>query len=146
MNRRHALIKPNRKVMVDRLMYRYLLLIICLFMTTDIINCSGNFSRSTSSRPFGTTEIENKSKSIDWMEHRWNGFSSCLFNITIQTCSEHINKVCRMMLRIVVLWWVRYCIIILIDYVLVETCSIHRTVLVQKVYHHHHQSSLKTQQ
>jgi hypothetical protein len=32
-------------------------------MTTDIINCSGNFSRSTSSRSFGTTEIDNKGKS-----------------------------------------------------------------------------------
>jgi hypothetical protein len=35
-------------------------------MTTDIRNCSGNFSRSISSTPVGTTEIENKSKNISW--------------------------------------------------------------------------------
>jgi hypothetical protein len=35
-------------------------------MTTDIRNCSGNFSRSISSTTVGTTEIENKSKSISW--------------------------------------------------------------------------------
>ena len=68
MNRRHALIKPNRKVMVDRLMYRYLLLIICLFMTTDIINCSGNFSRSMSLTPVGTTEIENKRTQMERLQ------------------------------------------------------------------------------
>ena len=54
-------------MMVDRLMYRNLLLIICLFMTTDIRNCSGNFSRSMSSTQIGTTEIEIKSKSIGWI-------------------------------------------------------------------------------
>ena len=53
-------------MMVDRLMYRNLLLIICLFMTTDIRNCSGNFSRSISTQ-IGTTEIEIKSKSIGWI-------------------------------------------------------------------------------
>ena len=53
-------------MMVDRLRYRNLLLIICLFMTTDIGNCSGNFSRSMSLTPVGTTEIENKSKTIGW--------------------------------------------------------------------------------
>ena len=53
-------------MMVDQLMHRNLLLIICLFMTTDIRNCSGNFSRSMSSTPVGTTEIEIKSKTIGW--------------------------------------------------------------------------------
>ena len=53
-------------MMVDRPRYRNLLLIICSFMTTDIRNCSGNFSRSISSTTVGTTEIENKSKRISW--------------------------------------------------------------------------------
>ena len=53
-------------MMIDRLRYRNLLLIICLFMTTDIGTCSGNFSRSMSLTPVGTTEIENKSKTIGW--------------------------------------------------------------------------------
>ena len=51
-------------MMVDRPRYRNLLLIICLFMTTDIRNCSVNFSKSISSTPVGITEIENKGYSI----------------------------------------------------------------------------------
>ena len=70
MNRRHTLIKANRYMMVDRPRNRHLLLIICLFMTTDTRNCSDNFSRSISSTPVGTTEIENKSKNIGWNTDR----------------------------------------------------------------------------
>jgi hypothetical protein len=33
-------------------------------MITDIINCSGNISRSISSTPVGTTEIKNKPDAI----------------------------------------------------------------------------------
>ena len=53
-------------MMVDLPRYSNLLLIICLFMATDIRNCSDNFSRTISSTPVGTTEIEIKSKSIGW--------------------------------------------------------------------------------
>jgi hypothetical protein len=50
--------------MVDRPRCTLLLLIICLFTITDIRNCSGNFSRSISSTPVGTTEIKNTPDAI----------------------------------------------------------------------------------